>query len=163
MIIVISLHFSFLLFSASFFNINFLYSARVFFLLQCLWSICSVFSSLLIYIFLLPVPHPVDWACVLRSCLSWSHTSPEKETLQTIPLAGAGFFNILNVCFYVHMCLALADIIAVCVVVCVVGLCKHTSGQNPIGFLLYWPEVLCVCVCVCFNLCGVLVWFDLGR
>ena len=68
--IVIGLHFSFLLFITSFFYVNFLYSARVFFLLQCQWSICFFFSSLLVYIFLLPVPNPVDRACVLRSCLS---------------------------------------------------------------------------------------------
>ena len=43
-----------------------------------------------------------------------------KRLFKQFPWLGGGFFKIRNVCFYVQMCLALADIIAVCLVVCVV-------------------------------------------
>ena len=150
MTIVIGLHFSFFLFPTSFFYVNFLYSARVFFLLQCLWSICFFSSSLLVYIFLLPVPNPVDRACVLRSCLSWSHTSPEKETLQTIPLAGVEDSSKFVMFVYMCTCVWPWRISLQCVWQCVFfGLRKYKS--------VLWPRQTRSYFILCFF---VLTWAD---
>ena len=88
----------------AFFFSPLLFSRSTFFILHessSFSNACDLFASFF-SLFLLPVPNPVDRACVLRSCLSWSHTSPEKETLQTIPLAGVGFFKIR---FVYYVCL----------------------------------------------------------
>ena len=148
MTIVIGLHFSFLLFATLYSTFVILHESSSFY--NACGPFASFSSSLLVYIFLLPVPNPVDRACVLRSCLSWSQTSPEKETLQSIPLAGGGGSSKFVMFVYMCTCVWPWRISLQCVWQCVFfGLRKYKS--------VLWPRQTRSYFILCFF---VLTWAD---